>query len=89
MEESNQHSADRQKEIELRAKLRRRNRRALMVALSILTAYIIHLYFAYGKSFSFITNLFTGDVITISSTLLTLFTVSGWIMLYFAFRKYF
>jgi len=87
--EKNEEVGDGSKSPRMLRLLKRRNKKAILIGLTMLAVWGIHLFIAYDYSFRFITDLFKGDVIVIASTYLTLFVIGGWILVYFLFRKYF
>ncbi len=70
----------------VRERVRRRTKKALIIAAVVFSAYVIHLYLATG-GISFITNILKGDLVQITSLILTTFTIVGWVIIFRLFRK--
>lgn len=76
-----------EKDLEVKEeKLKSRNKKFVTVAFLVFLAYLFHLYLATG-SFNFITNIFKGDFVQITSMVLTLFVIIGWVIIYRLFKK--
>ena len=70
----------------LKENSKRRNKRVILVVAGVFSLYILHLYLAYD-SFSFMTSILKGDIIQITSLVLTAFTVTGWVIIYRVFKN--
>jgi len=74
------------KDLDLKKLVKKRTKIFIITGSIMFLVYTLHLYLSY-QSFYFITGLFEGDIIVISRTVLTAFTVTGWIILFRLVRK--